>query len=147
MQWVLRRFGSTPFGTFGELRIPGFDQVFKTVECPWLNNKPYTSCIPLGFYDLMWLETSTSVPEIYDDHTWYMMSEHVGYRDNKYRTNCAIHKGNTQKSVTGCIAVGLEFGWIDNSWAVTNSGKAMERLFDFAGGSDAGLEIKSSRMG
>ena len=42
---ILKRYGSTPYGTFGELNIRG--KVFYTVERQWLDNVRSISCVPI----------------------------------------------------------------------------------------------------
>ena len=73
---ILKRYGSTPYGTFGELNIRG--KVFYTVERQWLDNVRSISCVPLGRYELKWRKTTTSVPENFDSHTWYLVGDSVG---------------------------------------------------------------------
>ena len=143
---ILRRYGSTPDGTFGELHADSF--AFYTVEKPWRDNKPNISCVPCGKYRLVWMKTTTKVPAQFDGHTWYLVGDTVGIDDpDKARSRCAIHIGNIEENVEGCIAPGLRRGWMDNGWAVAASTDAMVKLLQVLGPQDHELTIVSTPMG
>lgn len=145
---VLKRYGSMPFGTFGELILPNSEMRFYTVERPWLDNKPRLSCIPLGNYKLLWLPTSTPVPKQFHCHTWYLYGDTVGIRgDGKHRQNCAVHIGNIHTDVTGCLAIGHKLGIVKGKLGVIASRSALEALYDICGPKDLELAIISSLMG
>lgn len=111
-------------GTFGKLTIQG--RVFWTVEKPWNDNEPFTSCVPLGEYSLM-PYTSERYGQTYK---LVNVNNHV-YPDQGQpgdRFGIIIHEGNTVDDVTGCIAVGLNLGYVDSKWAVTSSRHAMRDL-------------------
>jgi len=106
---TLTRFCYAPHVTFGQMVIDG--TTFYSVEQPWRDNEPLISCIPEGVYKCTWQPTSTSVPDSYEHHTWYVSSTDgerglVGY-DFGVRTRIAWHIGNTAGDVTGCLAFGL----------------------------------------
>jgi len=104
---TIKRWGSSPFGTFGELAVGGF-RCF-TVERPWLNNEPWVSCIPNGEYEM--------TPTRY--HRRNINTWELGPVPG--RTRILIHPGNTWTDVRGCVAVGSTLGYISGSWAVLNS--------------------------
>jgi hypothetical protein len=110
----LVRFAMTPYGTFGRLRCG--DREWFTVEKPWNNNVPQTSCIPAANY---FLRLGTY------NHGGYPAYEIIGVPD---RSMIKIHKANLADELLGCIAPGKELGWIKNKWAVTRSSEAYTEL-------------------
>ena len=104
---ILERFAYTPIGTFGVLMVPSFRCY--TVECPWQNNEPWVSCIPIGDYPLV--------------RTTYHAGgyETLEVCNVPKRSEIKIHKGNTHMDVQGCIALGAGLGFVNNLWAVIDS--------------------------
>lgn len=140
--------GSGPWGTFGQLYradqstpdgvlVPD-NFLCHTVERPWLNNQPFSSCVPRGTYKLLWLPTTTSVPECFEGHTWYLdgplVSAHHG--SSKPRSRCCFHKANRYDQLYGCIAPGLSRGMQGGVWSVDRSGDAMKMLYRLLGPGD-----------
>lgn len=144
---ILKRYGSTPLGTFGKLEAGGKE--FATLERPWMGNRRFVSCVPLGKYELLWRETTTPVPMVYRGYTWYLYNEGVGFVDEleKHRYNCCIHIGNTTTDVSGCIAIGVDYGTVRSRWGVIHSRTAMELLYSVIGPGDTSLEIVANSMG
>ena len=145
---LLKRYGSTPLGTFGRLNVMGRELV--TVERPWAHNQRFVSCVPLGEYKLLWRPTTTPVPAVFDSHTWYLYNHEVGLQDEaerKERYNCCFHIGNTADDVSGCIAVGMDFGFPRDQWGVVSSRSAMEVLYSAIGPHDTELTIIGNLMG
>ena len=122
MNIYLERYGSTPMGTFGELIIGDFK--FHTVERPWLDNKPFVSCIPDGEYKLIPF-TRSNGDEVFalinDDITKYKESHSTRY-------SVLIHKANISDELAGCIAPGVKFGFVKGKRAVLSSGLAMTQI-------------------
>ena len=142
---TLTRYGSTPQGTFGEIWLG--NRKFYTVERPWLDNQPYKSCVPLGDYKLLWKATSTSVPNEYDGHTWYLDGETVASGwSGKPRTRCCLHIANTQMDVNGCIGVGKQLGTRNAQWAIKSSRIALVELLEQIKGEDHELVIRQGGM-
>ncbi len=111
---TLTRWGSTPMGTFGELRAPEFRCY--TVEPPWRGNARYLSCIPPGVYRL----------ELGSYHVGgYPAYELVGVPG---RDLIKIHAANRARELLGCIAVGNDLACINGEWAVLNSRRTLKRL-------------------
>jgi hypothetical protein len=144
---ILTRYGSTPLGTFGKLDANGIE--FVTVEQPWNHNRPYVSCVPLGKYQLLWRPTTTSVPAVFENHTWYLYNNDVGFIEEtgKTRFNCCVHIGNVSGDVSGCIGLGIWFGYPYSQWGVIHSRRAMEQLYSAIGPKDTELVIVGSCMG
>jgi hypothetical protein len=107
---ILERFAWSDDGVFGKMQIDGIDLF--TVEKPWRDNKAGISCIPAGKY-------------ICRPRRYYRGGyETFEITDVEKRSYILIHKGNTQRDVRGCIAVGMDTGYINGAWAVINSAGA-----------------------
>lgn len=70
----------------------------KTLELPWLNNQSYISCIPTGKYQLRRAESSPKISY-----------PHLQVLDVPNRTGIAIHIGNFNTEIEGCILVGKDY--------------------------------------
>lgn len=142
MRKILRldRYGSTPRGTFGELRVSGYSNTFYTVEKPWQDNEPFMSCVPEGEYDLRWLPTTTQVPPSWGGHSWYLSGATVGVHTG-HRTRCCLHIANVADNVEGCVGVGQRLGVVSGQWAVLSSADALTQLLGLVGPEDARLVI------
>ena len=119
---ILARFGSTPFGTFGEISLPTGQQLY-TVERPWLGNQPRKSCIPAGVYTLR-----KRVSPIVQRTSGGKYQQGWEVCDVPQRSMIMIHAGNTMDDLEGCIAPGQHLGFVSNKWAVTASRNAMDDL-------------------
>lgn len=101
----------------------------RTIELPWLDNKPYISCIPAGEYIIRPCNSPTK------GKVYYIESEFdgvVGY-DTGTRTHCLFHIANRPSELAGCVAVGSSTGVLADEMAVFNSGitfRSLMRLFD-----------------
>jgi hypothetical protein len=117
--------------TLGELIANVGDDTFtcKTIELPWLDNKPFVSCIPDGEYELV-------------KHISPRFGNCLKVLDVPDRTDILIHPGNYAGSINpntgksdllGCIAPGQNFTDIDGDGLVdiTNSFITMQRLMSF----------------
>lgn len=122
MMITLTRYGSTPFGTFGEITLPSGAKLF-TVERPWESNQPRTSCIPQGVYTLR-KRTSPIVERTSGGK--YTQGWEVC--DVPNRSLIMIHAGNTVDDLLGCIAPGTALGMIGGKWAVSSSRDAIDIL-------------------
>lgn len=109
----LKRYAYGPEATLGRLRVG--DDVFWTVERPWLCNKPFESCIPEGNYQVN-PYSSGRYPNVWE------------LQGVPGRSKILIHVGNYARDVQGCIAVGS--GLAPGGWWVVRSRAAMERLRD-----------------
>jgi hypothetical protein len=147
MLLTLTRYGSTPYGVFGD--ITAGDQVFYTIEQIWNDNRKGQSCVPLGEYLLLWQPTTTNVPASYGGHTWYLEGDTVSalHESAKARTRCAFHVANTSADVRGCVGVGEVLTSLAGQWAVGRSRNAMERLLQEIGKGDHYLNIVQADCG
>lgn len=121
---TLTRFAYTPMGTFGRLELPSGADLY-TVERPWLSNKRRESCIPEGRYAMGMRESGVVNRSTSGEYTqgWEI-------KDVPARTYIMIHPGNTMDDLQGCIAPGLDLGFVGGRWAVTQSRDAFRRLMD-----------------
>ena len=110
MNLTLERFCAAETAVFGRLLAPSFSCF--TVERPWLDNRPFVSCIPEGLYPLR--------PRRYNRGGY----ETFEIADVPGRTHILIHRGNLPRHVQGCVAVGRALGCIGGEWAVTQSAAA-----------------------
>ena len=92
MQIDLIRYCYGPTEVRGMLKFK--DYALWTVECPWLDNQRFTSCIPDGQYPLKAFKS-----ERHRD-AWEVC-------DVPGRDGILIHIGNDVGDVNGCIALGL----------------------------------------
>ena len=109
----LVRFGSFKDRTIGRLTYNG--EHFYTVEKPWLDNQQNVSCIPVGFYKLVRVDSPR-----FGKNTWQIA-------DVKGRTHILIHVGNTAADVIGCIAIGM--GLFPQLQGVSSSKVAIENFY------------------
>ena len=116
----LVRLDSDDKQTLGALTVYcGTDKVFecKTLELPWLNNKPFKSCIPKGEYKVKYRHSETY------GHHWIV-------QDVEDRDLILIHFGNFHRDTEGCICVGRDYRDIDSDGYrdVTSSKVTMRAL-------------------
>ena len=127
---TLKRFAYHPAGTLGIMHMPGDEaQIFYTIERPWLNNKPFESCIPVGEYSLRWKESPK-----------FGMCYEVESVEG--RTHILIHAANFPTDVVGCIGLGT--GLMGDRIAVSSSRDAMKKFHDLTAGEKQMLEIQSA---
>lgn len=95
-----------------------------TIERPYLDNKPFISCIPDGEYIIKPCKSpkfgTTYYVESMDEVNGIPV---VGYQVGS-RTHILFHKGNTINDSTGCIILGRECGVIEGKRAVLDSKNA-----------------------
>ena len=111
-----------PTQTDGVLYMPS-GRAFKTLERPWKNNVPFTSCVPDGMYKI----TPWRSPRHGD--CYILEGEGVGHTKG-WRTHILLHPANSIAELQGCVALGL--GWRGDR--LRDSRAAMELfLYDMAG--------------
>jgi len=131
LEGVLTRLAYLPWGTFGELRIG--DIRLYTVECPWLNNKRFESCIPEGRYSIIKHRSPKH------GNCFALLGEGVVLNGNSAKPTdryaCLFHVANFPDNVQGCIGPGTAINPIPvngrqwpKSMGVSASGPSMNRL-------------------
>jgi len=125
--------------TRGAIVING--ETFCTLERPWLNNKPFMSCIPPGEYEVRW-HKSPSKGECWKLH---------GVPN---RSEILIHVGNSVDDTEGCILVGEThdyWGRIDettgksyNIPVVSQSRAALKRMSELLGVEPWKLKVENN---
>ena len=96
---------------------------FYTLERPWLDNKPFVSCIPLGTY-LVKRDTTGK-------HQYYRL------QNVPNRSLIEIHAANMCEQLEGCIALGYGF----SGGCLVDSKKACDKFLELVGNEDFYLEI------
>lgn len=124
---TLKRFAYHPDGTLGVLHVPAQKlHTFYTIERPWLNNKPWESCIPEGEYAMSWQES----PKF----DWCYEIEGV-----PSRSDILLHVANFPSDVHGCIGLGM--GPMADRIAVASSRAAMTAFHELTGGGKWRIKI------
>jgi len=113
----LTRFEQSNKQILGELSIG--NDIFKTLELPWRDNKKEISCIPTGRYRCI---------KRYSKKYGY----HFEVINVNGRFSILIHAGNYYYHTLGCILIGLEHKDInkDGLKDVIGSTKALKMLYD-----------------
>jgi hypothetical protein len=118
----LTRVVSTSSITLGVLFVEG--SIFYTVERPWLNNKPFVSCIPDGVYPLREHNSPSFGRKL------WMVDEVPN------RTYILIHVANRPHQLEGCIGIGSNI--LPELEGVGGSTKALAKLDSLLNGKKAG---------
>jgi hypothetical protein len=122
----------TPKQTNGKLYVE--DITFDTLECPWLDNKPFYSCIEEGHYIMSpWQSPKFGKCYIIDGGS-------VG-KTSGIRTHCLFHSANWVRQLNGCVAVGN--GW--NGDMLLNSKRSIHSLFELLEWKEAKLVITEAK--
>lgn len=90
-------------------------KVIKSIERPWLDNRPNISCYPEGQYLAKWLERSSSGKY---KRVWVI--ENV-----PKRSGILWHVGNLVRHSKGCTLPGLRHGTLGGLPAVLSSGAGL----------------------
>jgi hypothetical protein len=115
----LIRFANFNNRTLGRATLG--DLSWWTIERPWLDNAPSVSCIPVGEYTMVRVNSPRFGPD-----TWEVA-------DVPGRTHILIHTANyAQHDVEGCIGFGR--GLFANLEGVTNSANAVAEFYRITSG-------------
>jgi hypothetical protein len=91
------------------------NNLFFTLERPWLNNQRSVSCIPEGSYEV------TPFNSLKHPKTFHVQNV-------PQRGGILIHSGNVIEHSKGCILIGLKWGFVSGKRAVLNSRSALAGL-------------------
>lgn len=97
----------TKFGVLGYLEMPS-GPLLRTLERPWVGNRPNISCIPPGVYICQRVQSPR-------------FGETFEVTDVTGRTHILFHAGNFIKHSKGCVLVGLDTLIEKGELMVTNS--------------------------
>jgi hypothetical protein len=129
MKLVLTRTELNGNVTLGQLAVPGIRRTLFTLEDPWLDNHPRTSCIPAGDYKCS--------PHGWEAHTAFKFKRVWEVLDVPRRSAILFHAGNTHRDTHGCILVGLSA----HGESVSESRDAIDLMRNAIGENDFDLEI------
>jgi len=115
--------GYTDNGTFGDLVLDG-EKLCEVLERPWLDNKPFESCIPEGEYIMQWYDSPKFGRTIALTGGTVSLSKSTTHA----RYGVLMHIANRVSELEGCLAPGSRLGVLGREWAVMASGDAMRRL-------------------
>lgn len=139
---VIHRVTQIEAGTFGLLMVDTTLPICNTLELPWLNNKPFLSCPPLG----SWVMNRFQSPKYGD----------VFEIICKGRDKLLLHWGNTvvdnpnteknEKQSDGCVILGEGIDPVNDGYGVTNSKAAFQEFMGrLKGVTQARLTITASQ--
>lgn len=132
---IRSRTGKT--GTFGEAQDDKGNHLFFTVEREWLNNVPFKSCVPPGWYDTEWYQSPK--------HGYVLQLKNVLDK----REYCQYHIANWFYQVEGCTGLGkgIKALWDKKkkktTMGVSSSGKALKEFTKKYGGKKIRLIIEN----
>lgn len=120
---ILRRYGEDR--TESKMIYPDSSYTF-ALERPWLNNKPFVSCVPEGKYLVDRDHTGK--------HRWYKIRE----GQIKGRSFIEFHPASTVDQLEGCIAPCMD---IINGRCVSST-EACKKLIEWYGENSFWVEIR-----
>lgn len=111
MHLDIRRTESSQDGTLSEIKVYQDHScsgdpaaTFYGMEQPWMDNKPFHSCIPAGEYRLVRHDSAKY------GQVWAFVGGTVAHQESPgspaTRFACLIHAGNYVDDVEGCLALG-----------------------------------------
>ena len=109
------------------------DPIGVSLERGWQDNKSNISCVPVGNYELK-LEYSPK----FEKSLWEL-------KGVPGRSECKFHAANFWRQLNGCIALGVDFDYIDgdDDLDITSSRDTMEFFHDKMEGNEARVVIKN----
>lgn len=110
-------------------------KVIRSIERPWLNNRPNISCIPEGVYPAKWLERSGSGRY---KRVWHVTGV-------PGRSGILFHVGNLVRHSRGCILPGMKWGKLEGVSAVLSSGSALSAMRSELSGKPFRLVVVGNR--
>lgn len=130
--------GYTDVGTFGRWYADNGSFLAYSMERPWVDNAPFTSCIPEGKYGIV----DYNSPKFGDTYALVNHELDVGvYEGEAKRFAILIHKANWPRQLHGCVAPGTKLSALDGEWSVSSSGLAYAKVIAEILSGDGTLEI------
>lgn len=143
MNIIMERLAYLPHSTIGRFWIN--DELFYTVEQPWMDNKPFMSCVPDGPYEL--LPDPSDKSSVPGGVCWALHNpdlnvyQHKADRtDETQRYQCLfVHVGNFPRNFQGCVGAGMKlpehdtiYDGINKVWVngVGQSTIAVKRIYE-----------------
>lgn len=120
-----------PKCTLGTIILPS-GNTLKSLERPWLNNRPNVSCYPSGAYLVKYLPRSGSGK--------YKRVWHV--QNVPKRSGILFHNGNLVRHSKGCTLVGRKHGVLSGQPAVLSSASGLNAMRRELEGEDFILIVK-----
>src|SRR4051812_23563577 len=114
--FVLQRLTQDDYATFGQLVDGDGVRLMVTLELPWRDNHPQTSCVPAGIYSAHRRLSPKHKCEL------FQLDNVPG------REACQVHIANWPDQLLGCIAVGVSAGSPEGKRGVIASRAAFEGL-------------------
>lgn len=111
-------------GTYSYLYRADGSVVCCVVELPDCNNTPNKSCVVEGTYALL-PHHSPKFGECYALESRTLGVTRLG---PSLRTHVLIHKANAPSDLAGCLAPGVDFGFVKGEWGVVDSKTAFDLL-------------------
>ena len=109
----------------GVATLPSGKQI-KTLERPWLDNRPNVSCYPPGIYLAKWIDRSGSGKY---KRTWHVQNV-------PGRSGILWHSGNLVSHSLGCTLTGLKHGRLSGQEAVLSSRAGLNAMRKELSGQD-----------
>ena len=116
MRLQLFRIAQSPVATYGVLLYEGIPFAL-TLERPWLFNRKSESCIPVGTYKVIRVQSPK--------HGNTFQVQNVTGRDG-----INFHKGNLEGDTEGCILVGEQFEPINGKPGIAASTAGFAQFLD-----------------
>ena len=117
-------YGRSNEGTFGTLTFGDF--FCYTVECPWMDNQRFISCIPPGDYFLEYYQSTKFGPSAIVFGGTVSKFEYENYQ----RYGILIHPANWSSDLMGCIGLGERVTVMNGLASVTNSRKTVSEFLN-----------------
>ena len=110
----IHRFPSTPEGVFGVFKYKQYPFAL-TLEDPWIDNKPFFSCIPCGDYKCVRVQSA----HFGNTFTIIKVTD---------RTLIRFHCGNDADDTEGCVLIGEQYEILNNKRSILASRKGFSEF-------------------
>jgi hypothetical protein len=116
-------------GIFSQWSVDG-EPFCVGVSRPWVDNKPFLSCIPAGDYSLVpWDSPKYGAVVAFVNPDLHIYLDAHDVKDERARDKCLIHAANFPHELQGCEAPGVAVvRFAVHGWGVTHSRRTLERL-------------------